>query len=701
MPSTRQLAGARRRGVAAARLGVLCARRSRARGAITSIGKRSPRDAPRRPPQPESADANPHLHPPLEKDMDAGDAKKLASFYAPSVAELYRMVAHEPKLRLIGGSLEDPHWLETSVVMQPNIAATAALAAAATNGGGAAMSSSAPASPPPPIQCLSWCGNEHQPFPKAWHPRLPGVDECLAAAAAVTVAVAPIAAAARLRRRRRRHHRRGVAVAAAAPALSSPPPRRRRTPTKKARRTRAMRRRSTRRAARGRRRQRRRRARDRRAARPPRRHRRVPRRRARLRRLPAGAAPTSYASQTMTTARRSGAGASRSLWRRARRRRRRRRRRDGPRAATTRRRAGRRKAKASKAKKGKGRKGAESLSMLRMEDDPVAGILVVKQEYPSTQTAQSLSRFASAMMRAARRTSASSCVAPSRGAACSPPARAAPPSPGARRRRVVGVARGARRRGDRLGERGDSSDERTPTRPTDSVFGSRCARRQAVDAHDLVAEAAGQQLEQAAHRRHVPPCAAARRWRSRPPCRAPPAARRTRCPRAAPPPGRRAQISRTCRRRRRRCGCRARRRPSARQTCGRRWQEVDALGGDVDRQLADRLRRVRVDEQRVLRRAGGDRRGARRRRSRRRLTAPTSLFECITVTRMSSSPPPRPRRRRRGPRRPRHVRRAQPPFGLEHFEALLDGRVLDVEVTTCAIFRLGPRAAASSAASAP
>ena len=33
-----------------------------------------------------------------------------------------------------------------------------------------------------------------------------------------------------------------------------------------------------------------------------------------------------------------------------------------------------RKAKASKAKKGKGRKGAESLSMLRMEDDPVAGI---------------------------------------------------------------------------------------------------------------------------------------------------------------------------------------------------------------------------------------------------------------------------------------------------------------------------------------
>ena len=28
----------------------------------------------------------------------------------------------------------------------------------------------------------------------------------------------------------------------------------------------------------------------------------------------------------------------------------------------------------SKAKKGKGRKGAESLSMLRMEDDPVAGI---------------------------------------------------------------------------------------------------------------------------------------------------------------------------------------------------------------------------------------------------------------------------------------------------------------------------------------
>ena len=90
--------------------------------------------------------ANPHPHPPLEKDMDAGDAKKLASFYAPSVAELYRLVAHEPKLRLIGGSLlEDPHWLETSVVMQPNIAATAALAAAATNGGGAAsaLSSSA------------------------------------------------------------------------------------------------------------------------------------------------------------------------------------------------------------------------------------------------------------------------------------------------------------------------------------------------------------------------------------------------------------------------------------------------------------------------------------------------------------------------------------------------------------------------------
>ena len=70
---------------------------------------------------------------------------------------------------------------------------------------------------------------------------------------------------------------------------------------------------------------------------------------------------------------------------------------------------------------------------------------------------------------------------------------------------VVGVARGARRRGDRLGEGGeqlgrahaDEADRQRVRQPVRGVGGP-------VDADDLGAEAVGQQLEQqAAHRRHV------------------------------------------------------------------------------------------------------------------------------------------------------------------------------------------------------
>ena len=135
-------------------------------------------------------------------------------------------------------------------------------------------------------------------------------------------------------------------------------------------------------------------------------------------------------------------------------------------------------------------------------------------------------------------------------------------------------------------------------------------------------------------------------------------------------------------------------------------EEVDALGGDVDRQLANRLRRVRVHEQRVFGApAATDAARAAAAIAATGCTAPTSLFECITVTRIVSfvtaaataSAPTRP-----SPSHGTYVARSRPSASRTLRHSSMAGCSM-LEVTTCgSFFDLAPaRRRASSAASAP